>query len=375
MKLFISYSRAQVEEVKDISEFLGYLDYSCWFDHKLGAGTEWWNEILKQIRECDIFLFVLSKESNQSQACMAELTYAEGLGKYMMGLRVDDLSSSFMPPVLKDNNLTSYRPDDPKRKNLLVKSLRELEQTKPYVHDKGHYDQVPTPPMPISGLSKLHSMVRKRENLTMEEQKDLLFEIELLLDRKTEKPENIDIILNDFLNRNDVNHYIGKRIDALRNKLTDSDTEEPKTEASKSEPQNTGNPGTFTGYDAMLEDIITRLTPFESNPNALQAYRTQFHNPQNVYAKWHLDFMIENGQKVPLNASYDMAFGSNQLVQYFQNGKQTQTAGFYFNNEFMTIQFMNGAQNVFGFRCYGNRLFLTFYYNYVMFKVESYSRI
>lgn len=370
MKLFISYSRAQVEEVKDISEFLGYLDYKCWFDHKLGAGTEWWNEILKQIRECDIFLFVLSKESNRSQACMAELTYAEGLGKYMMGLRVDDLSSSFMPPALKDNNLTSYRPDDPKRKNLLVKSLRELEQTKPYLHDKSHYDQVPKPPMPISGLSKLHSMVRKRDSLTMEEQKELLFEIELLLDRKSEKPDDIDIILTDFISRNDVNHYIGRRIDALRDKLNEQQGEEPKPEA-----QNINNSGGFSGYDAMLEDIIIRLTPFESNPNALYAYRSQFHNPQQLYGKWHLEMVVEHGSKIPLSESFDLAFGSNQLVQYWQNGQQTQTAGFYFNAEYLTMQYMNGGQYIVGFRCYGNRLFLTVYSNYIMFKIEVYSRV
>ena len=370
MKLFISYSRAQVEEVKDLSEFLSYLDYTCWFDHKLGAGTQWWNEILHQIRECDIFLFVLSKQSNASQACMAELNYAEALGKYMMGLWVDDLSSTFMPPALKDNNLTPYRSDDPKRKNVLVKALRDLEETKPFIHDRSHYNRVPPPVMPISTLSKLHSIVRKVDAMNMEEQKDLLFDLEVLLDGNTEKTEDLEIILNDFLKRNDVNHTIGKRVEALRKKLNHNSPEPVN---------NSGNTNQFTNaqahnYDAMLEDIITCLSPFES-AQSLQSYRNVFHNPQQLYGKWHLDYVVENGHKVPLSESFEVAYGSNQLVQFWKNGVQYQTTGFYFNNEFVTLQFMNGAQSIYGFRCYGNRLFLTFYYNYVMVKVESYNRV
>ena len=62
--IFISYGRGSVELVQDLARDLADgEDHQVWFDQKLSGGESWWQSILEQIRNCDIFLFALAPES------------------------------------------------------------------------------------------------------------------------------------------------------------------------------------------------------------------------------------------------------------------------------------------------------------------------
>gem|GEM_PF-4385054 len=91
-KFFISYSRVDKHFVAKFEPLLRRIipDSSVWYDDKLDGGDKWWDEILKQIAECDIFLYLLSNESVQSVYCQAEFTEACRLQKNIITIQIRD---------------------------------------------------------------------------------------------------------------------------------------------------------------------------------------------------------------------------------------------------------------------------------------------
>src|SRR3954453_12994966 len=61
IRTFASYSRKDEAAVQDLIADLGRAHLSVWHDQALHGGDPWWQDILQRIRECDVFLFALSK--------------------------------------------------------------------------------------------------------------------------------------------------------------------------------------------------------------------------------------------------------------------------------------------------------------------------
>ncbi|MDX2161009.1 MAG: SUMF1/EgtB/PvdO family nonheme iron enzyme [bacterium] len=90
MRIFISYSRVDRNLCVDLASRLrrvyGY--ESTWFDETLHAGEVWWQEILDQVRRCDIFLIMMTRETFESEYCQAELKEARRLNKALLPVLV-----------------------------------------------------------------------------------------------------------------------------------------------------------------------------------------------------------------------------------------------------------------------------------------------
>ena len=71
-KVLISYSRDSLSVAESLDRDIGRLGHTCWFDQDLGGGHAWWDEILRRIREYDLFVFVLTPASLESTACVRE---------------------------------------------------------------------------------------------------------------------------------------------------------------------------------------------------------------------------------------------------------------------------------------------------------------
>lgn len=90
MKLFISYSRQDKEEVAELVYALSPF-HRVWIDWEdIKPGTEWQLEIEKGIRQCDVFLFVVSFASCSSQHCAWECDRAIARKKRIIPLILDD---------------------------------------------------------------------------------------------------------------------------------------------------------------------------------------------------------------------------------------------------------------------------------------------
>ena len=82
--VFISYNRQSESTVRTLAEDIKQLGKTVWFDQELSGGQAWWDQILAEIRNCDVFVFVLTTESLNSEACKREYKYAGALGKTIL---------------------------------------------------------------------------------------------------------------------------------------------------------------------------------------------------------------------------------------------------------------------------------------------------
>ncbi len=91
-KIFVSYSRVDKKFAKALVERLRkiYGHYEVWYDDSLHGGDLWWDEILSQIAQADIFLYLLSNESVTSPYCQAEFEEAQRLQKQLITAQVRD---------------------------------------------------------------------------------------------------------------------------------------------------------------------------------------------------------------------------------------------------------------------------------------------
>lgn len=361
MHLFFSYSRQQEAEIKDLVDFLS-IYHNCWFDSNIGAGNEWWKEILSQIRNCDVFVFLLSKDSETSKACLAELNYADALNKHMVILQVDEMNMSFIPPVLKDHNITPYLPSDSGRKNTLLRKLKQVEDSKVYEREKKDYDDIPEPKIPMSEISMIHTEVKSDRKLSIEEQRKILFQIERLVERKTEKYEHIEAILKEFLNRDDINYRIGKKIDALINSAPPNSKEDFN--------------GPEMNYDSgAMNDVLAMVEIAVGDTSIRDRLRDETHNPNFIFGRWKRVLSVQNNQSLPINVEEFIIFNNNYSFQLIQNGMQINYGGFSYNTEFLTINFINGMIDTRSFRCFQQELFIVQYMNYLPFNVDCYQRL
>lgn len=91
-RIFVSYSRVDKRFTEELVRHLRrtYGLANVWYDDELHGGVRWWQEILKQIAECDVFLYLLSNESVTSSYCQAEFTEARRLQKPIVTIQVRD---------------------------------------------------------------------------------------------------------------------------------------------------------------------------------------------------------------------------------------------------------------------------------------------
>jgi TIR domain len=79
-KIFLSYNRKSEAIARTLAGDIEALEHTVWFDQELSGGQVWWNQILGNIRDCDIFVFVLDPAALDSVACRSEYGYAADLG-------------------------------------------------------------------------------------------------------------------------------------------------------------------------------------------------------------------------------------------------------------------------------------------------------
>jgi hypothetical protein len=82
MRLFVSYARVDMPLCKQIAERLEDV-HEVWYDKRLFAGQNWWNEIKNRLDWCDGFVFLLSPEAIASEYCQEELRIAQQSNKHI----------------------------------------------------------------------------------------------------------------------------------------------------------------------------------------------------------------------------------------------------------------------------------------------------
>jgi formylglycine-generating enzyme required for sulfatase activity len=96
MKLFMSYARVDKPYCTQIIEALDVHD--VWYDQRLHAGQQWWEEIQRRLSWCEGLVFLLSPDSVKSEYCQKELEIARSLGKHIFPVLIH--ASTTIPDAL-----------------------------------------------------------------------------------------------------------------------------------------------------------------------------------------------------------------------------------------------------------------------------------
>jgi hypothetical protein len=174
LKVFISYARRNRRDIDQLFEHLGVLGCDVWIDKSLHGGQDWWEEILKQIANCDTFIATISRDSLNSTACRREFDWAEALGKPVLPVAVEPLPKALPRRFGKRQIIDYSSPAERDRAALtLAGGLATLPLPPPLP------DPLPEPPgAPMSYLTDLIDLVTQSEPLDHAQQRDILNQLE-----------------------------------------------------------------------------------------------------------------------------------------------------------------------------------------------------
>ncbi len=90
MRLFISYAKVDRPLVNPLVELLRAGGHEPWYDFGLLPGQDWKDELLRQIRACDAFVYALTPDSVDSEWCQWEFAQAVQLSKPVVPVLLKD---------------------------------------------------------------------------------------------------------------------------------------------------------------------------------------------------------------------------------------------------------------------------------------------
>jgi WD40 repeat protein len=112
-KVFISYSRKDIEFAKKLTGELQKSGLNVWVDWEdIPPTVDWWQQIEKGIEEADAILFLLSPNSIASKTCGLELDHTTKNNKRLIPLLVHDIKGDEAPPQLGHLNWIFFREDN-----------------------------------------------------------------------------------------------------------------------------------------------------------------------------------------------------------------------------------------------------------------------
>jgi len=112
-KVFISYSRKDIDFAKRLTGELQKSELDLWIDWEgIPPTVDWWKEIEKGIEEADIFVFLISPDASKSEICKKEIDCAVKNGKRLIPLVVRDISGNDAPKQLSHLNWIFFRDTD-----------------------------------------------------------------------------------------------------------------------------------------------------------------------------------------------------------------------------------------------------------------------
>jgi serine/threonine protein kinase len=220
-RIFISYSRFQLQAVEALAADLESAGHDVWLDRELKqtGGQRWWRQILKQIRECDVFLYALSTESIKSIPCNSEWHYALALNKHVVPIQVADVDIKQMPRELVELQIVDYfleRPDE--RLDLLQASLNNLPDTPPLP------DPLPeSPPAPIERIHEIAELLTDPQPVSRETQLIILGDLRQYI-REKKDLATVRALLNELRERDEFLHKLADDVDELLEKIDNGGT-------------------------------------------------------------------------------------------------------------------------------------------------------
>lgn len=233
MGLFVSYSSQDRSLIEPLTTALRRARQQVWFDEDLGGGDAWWNEILEQIRSCEVFIVALSNRSLESKPCQAELRYAQALQRPILPVRIGSVGSMRANP-LAALQVIDYQNPTVDTGIQLVTAVHALAAQQPPLPSPLPDE----PPVPFAYLMRLSSTLAEQD-LDPRQQTHLLTELKSGLEEDGDDPtarNDIARLLRMLRDRSDVTYRTRTEIDNLLESV-DEKSAAPHASPAASRPQ------------------------------------------------------------------------------------------------------------------------------------------
>ena len=116
MTVFICFAPGDSEAVEALARAIERTNREVWLEREFAGGESWWDEVLSQVRSCQVFVFVLSDRSLRSKRCLAEYQYAVDLYRPVVPVLVSDLTISPVATDVALRQFVDYRTADDARR-------------------------------------------------------------------------------------------------------------------------------------------------------------------------------------------------------------------------------------------------------------------
>jgi hypothetical protein len=211
MTLFVSYSSKDEVRVKDLTAAFMQARMEVWLDQKLRGGDPWWQDILRQIRDCDVFVVALSENSLASKPCRAELAYARALGVPILPVQIGPVPNLRATPVA-DIQVIDYRQRTDMTGIALIAGVQDAMRSRQPLPDP----LPPAPPVPFEYLLRLGEAM-DATHLPPDQQGNLLRQLRECLETEDDEGVREDArgLLRALRRRPDVTHRHVVEIDEL----------------------------------------------------------------------------------------------------------------------------------------------------------------
>jgi len=212
-KVFISYARANKSAVDELVEHLRELGCDTWVDSALYGGQDWWQEILRRIADCDVFIPIISHDALNSVACAREFDWAEALAKPVLPVAIEPPSVALPTRFSRRQFIDYSKPAERDRAaRRLGGGLMSLPPAPPLPRPAP-----PRPAAPLSYLTDLVDMVSRAAPLHPEQQRQILVRLKPAL-RSLDPEERRGglAVLDRFGSRADLASDIDRSIAALK---------------------------------------------------------------------------------------------------------------------------------------------------------------
>src|SRR5262245_14961352 len=208
MKVFVSYARRDREAVDVLLQDMRRARHDVWVDEELTGGQAWWDTILANIRQTDLFVIALSPDLLKSRACHAEYEYALGCKRTILPIMVAPVSPQMAPPAIANAQILDYVERTPNAAISLVTALAAAQPSPPLPD--------PPPPPPAVPMSYMNTYRERLDelSLTLQQQSLLLSELRVHLNDEDDRDTAVELIRR-LRSRGDITESVGREIDTL----------------------------------------------------------------------------------------------------------------------------------------------------------------
>jgi hypothetical protein len=205
MTVFLSYAHQDAELAKALRQDLIDIGQSVWLDESLNGGQIWWDEILRQVRDCHVFVLAISAHSLASEACLSEWAYAEELARPFLPIRIDDSDLTSAPDAMKQTQHIDFQVGNAQSAKALAKSLSSVPASVPLPA------VLPTPPPTPLSYRERYAKLFASEPLTVDDQ--ITYFIRLTLDVDGINVTEALELIRALHDRDDVSFKVRQRIE------------------------------------------------------------------------------------------------------------------------------------------------------------------